>query len=78
MHDTSEQGRACYAQGYSGHAVPPTHIAGRILADGFAGDSASFDVFERLRHLKIPRGKCFANPTLAPGMLCFRLKEVLQ
>jgi len=67
-----------YAQGYSGHGVAPTHIAGRILADVIAGDSARFDVFERVRHLKIPGGKWFANPTLALGMLYFRLKEVLQ
>jgi len=67
-----------YAHGYSGHGVAPTHIAGRILADVIAGDSARFDVFERIRHLKLPGGKWFANPALALGMLYYRLKEVLE
>jgi len=71
-------GNTYYAQGYSGHGVAPTHIAGRILADVIAGDSARFDVFARVRHLKLPGGKWFANPALALGMLYYRLKEVLQ
>ena len=53
-------------------------IAGRMLADVIAGDSARFDVFERVHHLKLPGGKWFANPTLAMGMLYYRLNEGLQ
>jgi glycine/D-amino acid oxidase-like deaminating enzyme len=71
------EGNTYYAHGYSGHGVAPTHIAGRILADVIAGDSARFDVFERVRHLKLPGGKWFANPALALGMLYFRIKEAL-
>ena len=71
-------GNTYYAHGYSGHGVAPTHIAGRILADVIAGDSARFDVFERVRHLKLPGGKWFANPALALGMLYYRLKDVLE
>ena len=67
-----------YAQGYSGHGVAPTHVAGRMLAEVIAGDCARFDVFERVHHMKLPGGKWFANPTLAVGMLYYRLKEVLQ
>ena len=63
--------------GYSGHGVAPTHIAGRILADVIAGDSERFDVFEQVRHVKLPGGKWFANPALALGMLYFRLKEIV-
>ena len=71
-------GNTYYAHGYSGHGVAPTHIAGRILADVIAGDSARFDVFERVRHIRLPGGKWFANPALALGMLYYRLKEVLE
>ncbi len=71
-------GNTYYAHGYSGHGVAPTHIAGRILADVIVGDSARFDVFERVRHIKLPGGKWFANPALALGMLYYRLKEVLE
>jgi glycine/D-amino acid oxidase-like deaminating enzyme len=71
-------GNTYFAHGYSGHGVAPTHIAGRILADVIAGDSERFDVFERVRHFRLPGGKWFANPALALGMLYYRLKEVLE
>jgi glycine/D-amino acid oxidase-like deaminating enzyme len=71
------EGNTWYAQGYSGHGVAPTHIAGQILADAICGDLERFDVFERIRHWKLPGGKWFANPALAAGMLYYRLKEVL-
>ncbi len=71
------QGNTWYAQGYSGHGVAPTHIAGQILADAISGDMERFDVFEKIRHWKLPGGKWFANPALAFGMLYFRLKEIL-
>ena len=66
-----------YAQGYSGHGVAPTHLAGKILADVVAGDSEQFDVFAKIRHWRLPGGKWFANPALALGMLYFRLKDLL-
>lgn len=70
------QGNTWYAQGYSGHGVAPTHIAGQILADAISGDMERFDVFEKIRHWKLPGGKWFANPALALGMLYYRLKEI--
>ena len=66
-----------YAQGYSGHGVAPTHIAGQILADAIGGELERFDVFERIRHWKLSGGRWFANPALALGMLYYRLKEIL-
>lgn len=71
------QGNTYYAIGYSGHGLAPTHIAGQILADAICGDSERFDVFERIRHWKLPGGRWFANPALALGMLYYRLREIL-
>jgi len=71
------EGNTYYATGYSGHGLAPTHIAGQILADAICGDAERFDVFERVRHWKLPGGKWFANPALALGMLYYRLKEIL-
>jgi glycine/D-amino acid oxidase-like deaminating enzyme len=71
------QGNTYYSHGYSGHGLAPTHIAGQILADMICGDSERFDVFERVRHWKLPGGKWFANPALALGMFYYRLKEIL-
>ena len=66
-----------YAQGYSGHGLAPAHLAGKVLADAIGGDLERFDVFARIRHLKLPGGRWFANPALALGMLYYRLKEIL-
>ncbi len=71
------RGNTYYSTGYSGHGLAPTHIAGQIVADAICGDLERFDVFERIRHWKLPGGKWFANPALALGMLYYRLKEIL-
>jgi gamma-glutamylputrescine oxidase len=70
-------GNTYYAQGYSGHGVAPAHLAGKLLADAIAGDSEAFDVFARIKHLRLPGGRRFANPVLALGMLFYRLSELL-
>ena len=67
-----------YVQGYSGHGVAPTHLAGKMLADIVCGDSEQFDVFSQISHISIPGGKWFANPAVALGMSYFRLKEMLS
>ena len=66
-----------YAQGYSGHGLAPSHLAGKIMADAIGGDFERFDVFERIGHFKLPGGKWFANPALALGMLYYRMREML-
>ena len=70
------EGNTYYVQGYSGHGVAPTHIAGKILADIVAGESEQFDIFSKIQHWRLPGGKWFANPALASGMLYYRLKEL--
>lgn len=71
------EGNTYYAQGYSGHGLAPTHMAGKVIAEAIGGDLERFDVFERIRHWRLPGGKWFANPALAAGMLYYRLKDLL-
>lgn len=71
------EGNTWYAQGYSGHGVAPTHLAGRVLAEAISGDLERFDIFERIKHWRLPGGKWFANPALALGMMYYRLKDML-
>jgi glycine/D-amino acid oxidase-like deaminating enzyme len=71
------EGNTYYAQGYSGHGLAPTHMAGKVIADAIGGDFERFDVFERIHHWRLPGGKWFANPALAVGMLYYRLKDLL-
>ena len=70
------EGNTYYVQGYSGHGVAPTPIAGKILSELVAGESEQFDIFSKIQHWRLPGGKWFANPALAAGMLYYRLKEL--
>jgi glycine/D-amino acid oxidase-like deaminating enzyme len=71
------QDNTYYVQGYSGHGLAPTHVAGKILADIVCGDSEQFDLFAKVRHLSIPGGKWFGSPILALGMTYYRIRELL-
>jgi gamma-glutamylputrescine oxidase len=66
-----------YLQGYSGHGMVLTTIAGRIVAEAIAGQAERFDVFTRLKHHAFPGGKLFRRPTLVMAMTWFRLRDLL-
>ena len=66
-----------YAQGYSGHGVNVTHLAGQVVAEAIAGTYERFDVFERVNHFRIPGGQWVGNQLLALGMIYFRLRDLL-
>ena len=65
-----------YAQGYSGHGVNVTHIVGNILAEVVSGTSERFDMFERVKHYRIPGSQFVGNNLVALGMLYFRLLDL--
>ncbi|MBV8047951.1 MAG: FAD-binding oxidoreductase [Paludibacterium sp.] len=66
-----------YLQGFSGHGVNITGIAGKMLAEAIAQESTRLELFSRLRHRPFPGGTRFAAPALALGMLYYRLMDYL-
>jgi len=66
-----------YLQGFSGHGVAATGLAGRLVAEAIAGQASRFDVFTRIRHTPFPGGPLLRTPALAMGMLWYRLKDAL-
>jgi len=66
-----------YLQGFSGHGVAATGLAGRLVAEAIAGQAGRFDVFARMRHRPFPGGPWLRTPALALGMLWYRLKDAL-
>ena len=70
-------GNVYYAQGYSGHGVNASHVAGEIIADAIGGTLERLDIFERISHLRIPLGKWFGSQLVALGMIYFRLRDLL-
>ena len=66
-----------YMQGYCGHGVNTTHIAGEIVADAIGGTMEKLDLFEKIRHIRLPVGQFLGNQLLALGMLYYRLRDLL-
>jgi gamma-glutamylputrescine oxidase len=66
-----------YLQGFSGHGMALTSVAGRIVAEAIAGQAERFDIFARLKHHAFPGGRLFRRPTLVLAMAWFRLRDLL-
>jgi gamma-glutamylputrescine oxidase len=66
-----------YVQGFSGHGMVATTIAGRIVAEAIAGQAERFDIFARLKHRDFPGGRLFRRPTLVLAMTWFRLRDLM-
>ena len=70
-------GNVYHLQGFSGHGLALTGLAGRLVAEAIAGDTSRFDVFARLRHRPFPGGRWLRTPTLVLGMAWYRLRDML-
>jgi gamma-glutamylputrescine oxidase len=66
-----------YLQGFSGHGIALTGIAGQLVAETIAGQAERFDLFTKLRHRNFPGGPALRMPGLVLAMLWFRLKDLL-
>ena len=66
-----------YLQGFSGHGLALTGLAGRLVAEAIAGDAERFDTFARIRHRSFPGGALLRTPALVAGMAYYRLKDML-
>ncbi len=66
-----------YCQGYSGHGVNVTHLAGRILADAIAGSVEQFDLFADVKPFVVPGAATFTKPMVTLGMMYYQIKDRL-
>ena len=69
--------KVLYCQGYSGHGVNVTHLAGQIMADAVAGTFERFDLFANIKPLVVPGSHIFSRPMVALGMLYYQIKDRL-
>jgi gamma-glutamylputrescine oxidase len=66
-----------YVQGFSGHGMALTGLAGKLVAEAVAGTAERFDVFERIPHRDFPGGAVLRRPSLMMAMLYYRLRDLL-
>lgn len=64
-----------FVQGFSGHGVALTQLAGRLMAEALAGDAERFDVFATLKHRTFPGGTLLRKPLLVLGMLYYAIRD---
>jgi len=66
-----------YLQGFSGHGLVLTGIAGKLAAEAIAGQAERFDLLARLKHYPFPGGALMRTPALVLGMLYYQIKDLL-
>lgn len=66
-----------YVQGYSGHGVTTTHLAGRLIAEAIQGKTERFEAFAALKHYPFPGGRMFRAPYTALGAFYYGLRDKL-
>jgi gamma-glutamylputrescine oxidase len=65
-----------YLQGFSGHGLALTGLAGQLVAEAIAGTAERFDVFARIPHRDFPGGALLRRPLLRLAMLWYRLRDL--
>ncbi|RZV36616.1 MAG: FAD-binding oxidoreductase [Chromatiales bacterium] len=66
-----------YCQGYSGHGVNVTHLAGQIMADAIGGTLERFDLFADVKPFVVPFAHALSKPMVALGVLYYQLRDRL-
>jgi len=66
-----------FLQGFSGHGIALTGIAGKMVAEAIGSTAERFDVFARIPHADFPGGLALRRPALVLAMLYFRIKDML-
>ncbi|WP_163560890.1 FAD-binding oxidoreductase [Halomonas sp. NO4] len=70
-------GNVYYAQGYSGHGVTCSHLAGKLIAEVMAGQGERFDAFAGIPHLPFPGGWLLRVPLSALGAWYYQARDKL-
>jgi gamma-glutamylputrescine oxidase len=66
-----------FLQGFSGHGMALTGVAGKLVAEAIAGQAERFDLFGRIAHHDFPGGMALRRPALVLGMLWYRMRDLL-
>ncbi len=66
-----------FAQGFCGHGVASTGLAGETIAAAIAGQAQRLDVFARLGHRRFAGGRALRMPLLVAAMSWYKLRDRL-
>ena len=63
-----------FVQGFSGHGVALTSLAGKIMAEAISQETQRFEILSKINHMTFPGG-VFRTPVLAIGMTWYKLRD---
>ena len=66
-----------FAQGFSGHGVIATGLAGKLISESIRGQSERLDLFAKIKHLPFPGGRALRTPMLVAAMAWYKLRDAL-
>ncbi|WP_415762092.1 NAD(P)/FAD-dependent oxidoreductase [Pseudomonas sp. CP4] len=66
---------AYYMQGYSGHGVTCSHLAGKLISEMIRGDAERFNAFASLPHMPMLGGRTFSAPLTSLGAVYYSLRD---
>jgi gamma-glutamylputrescine oxidase len=66
-----------FMQGFSGHGLAATTLAGRVIRQAVLGDRHALGLFERIRQSPFPGGAALRIPLLLLGTSYYRLRDWL-
>ncbi|WP_409285317.1 NAD(P)/FAD-dependent oxidoreductase [Pseudomonas protegens] len=66
---------AYYMQGYSGHGVTCSHLAGKLIAEMIRGDAERFNAFASLPHMPMIGGRTSQARLTAMGAAYYALRD---
>ncbi len=64
-----------YLQGFSGHGVALTGMAGKLVAEAIAGQTMRLDLMAKIPHHDFFGGKLLRTPALVLGMAWYQLRD---
>jgi gamma-glutamylputrescine oxidase len=67
-----------HVQGFSGHGLAATTLAGRVVTQAILGDAQALSAFEGIRQSPFPGGSAWRLPLLVAGTSYFRLRDWLS
>ncbi|BEU01466.1 FAD-dependent oxidoreductase [Agarivorans sp. OAG1] len=66
-----------FAQGFSGHGIAATGLAGKLMAESIMATSERFDIFDKIPHMPFPGGRLLRTPALVLAMTYYRIRDLL-
>ncbi len=67
--------KVLYAQGYSGHGLALSTLAGKLIAEKIFGSSSRFDFFQSINHITIPGGNFLRRPIYAAAVAYYKFRD---